>query len=351
MKIASPHPTAYLSKEFERFAENECKDASPFYHNLSKQIAGDEALLRLCAFVKEGQPVPNAFLAAIHFLILKNRQASLANYYPSLTGQQTEAIPFALFKTFIQEHQQQITALLQQRIVQTNVLTRCNYLLPAFSSILSLTNGPATIIDIGASAGLNLNFDCYEYYYNGEKRFGNSPVKLHCQTKGEKIPAIKPFNNPIRKIGIDQHPIDLTNADDLTWLQALIWPDQTERFSMLKEALQIPELSQIELTRSSTIADFKNLIEAVDPGDTLIVYATHVLYQFTDELLHAFYNLLDAIGQTRDFYFLSAEATDAVRLKWGIANTAVVLTTYKNKYKQEELIAETNGHGNWLKWH
>lgn len=350
MKNPSINSAFSLSKKFERFAKEECKGNSPLYYQLSKQIACDEELLRLCFFVKDGQPIPNAFLAAVHFFVLKNEQASLAQYYPSVTGQETEAIPFNLFKAFVQQHQQEIVNLIQHRIVQTNVLTRCNYLLPVFSNVLYQTDEPATIIDIGASTGLNLNFDHYEYYYNDEKVYGNSRVKLHCVIKDGNIPTVRPFKSPIRKIGIDQYLIDLTGVDDLIWLQALIWPDQTERFTMLKEALNTPNLSEIKLISGSTIADFKKAIESVDPSDTLIISATHVLYQFTGKLLNEFYNFLSDVGQNRDFCFLSAEATDAVQLKYGIKNTAVVLTTYKNKQKGETLIAETNGHGNWLKW-
>jgi hypothetical protein len=350
LKNRSINAAGLLRNEFERFAENECKGASPIYYELSKQIASDDELLHLCAFVKDGQPVPNAFLAAIHFFILKNKNAALANYYPSVTGQKTPAIPFGLFKAFVLQHQQEIVYLLQHRIVQTNVLTRCNYLLPIFSNILSEANGPATLIDIGSSAGLNLNFDRYEYYYDNKKVYGDSPVKLHCQIKAGKAPTTMFFNYPLQKIGIDQHPIDLANADDLTWLQALIWPDQTERFIQLKEALYASNLSDIKMIAGSTVADFKKVIESIDPNAVLILSATHVLYQFTDYLLLEFYSFLDALGQSRDFYFLSAEATEAVQLKYSVANTAVVLTTYKNNQKQEMLIAETNGHGNWIKW-
>ena len=339
-----------MSKLFERFAEEECKGNSPLYYQLSKQIACDEDLLRLCSFVKDGQPIPNIFLAAVHFFILKNKHSQLAAYYPSLTGKETKGIPFIMFKAFVHQHQEGIVNIIQHRIVQTNVLTRCNYLLPAFSNILSLTKKAATIIDIGTSAGLALNFDHYEYYYNNEKVYGDSGVKLHCIIKGDKSPIVKPFNNPLRKIGIDQHLIDLADADDLTWLQALIWPDQTERFSMLKEALNAPGLPEITLIEGSTIADYKKVIESVDPSNTLILFATHVLYQFTDKLLNEFYDFLDAVGQNRDFYFLSADATKTIQSKYGINNTAVVLTTYQNKQKKLKLIAETNGHGNWVKW-
>jgi hypothetical protein len=342
--------TASLSKAFERFAEEECKGNSPLYYQLSKQIACDDELLRLCSFVKEGQPVPNAFLAAVHFFILKNPQAPLAQYYPSISGQKTGAIPYHHFKTFVQEHAKGITELIQHRIVQTNVITRCNYLMPVFSNILYQANRPATIIDIGTSAGLTLNFDHYEYYYNDEKVYGDSPVKVHCTVKEGRPPIIKSFKTPVRKIGIDQHLIDLTDADDLTWLQALIWPDQTERFIMLKEALNAPQLSEINLVSGSTAADFKKVIEAVDPSDTLIIAATHVLYQFTDKLLTELHDLLDATSQQRDFYFLSAEATKAIQAKYGIKNTAVVLTIFENRQKKETFIAETNAHGNWIKW-
>lgn len=350
MNSLSINTTASLRKKFERFAEDECKGNSPLYEGLSKQIAGDEELLHLCTLVKEGQPVPNLFLAAVHFFVLQNKEALIAAYYPSVTGQKSEAIPFDLFKAFVRQHQDGIAGLLQHRIVQTNVLTCCNYLLPVFSNILSRTSSPATIIDIGASAGLNLNFDHYEYYYNDKKVYGDSRLKLHCQIRGGEAPIITPFNCAIRKIGIDQNLIDPTDAGDLLWLQALIWPDQTERFSMLTEALRAPGLSEIQLIAGSTIADFKKVIESVDSAGTLTISATHVLYQFTEERLLEFYAFLDAIGQTMDFYFLSVEATKAVQAQYDVRNTAVVLTTYKNKLKQETLLAETNGHGNWIKW-
>lgn len=197
---------------------------------------------------------------------------------------------------------------------------------------------------------MNLNFDRYEYYYDGKKIYGNSRVKLHCLIKEGKTPIIRPFKNRIRKIGIEQHPVDLSNTDDLIWLQALVWPDQTERFLQLKEAVNTPGLSEIRLIKGSTIEDFKKVIEVVDPVELLIISATHVLYQFRDQFLLEFFDLLASIAQKRDFYFLSAEATEGVRLKYGTGNTAVVLTTYKNRQRQETLVAETNGHGTWLKW-
>ncbi|MGZ3915018.1 MAG: DUF2332 domain-containing protein [Flavisolibacter sp.] len=344
------HTAHALGGAFERFAENECKGHSSLYYHLSKQIAREEELLQLCSFVREGQPVPNAFLAAVHFFVLKNKNSFLARYYPSITGQETDTIPFEVFKSFVQQNQQGIVNLLRHRIVQSNVLTRCNYLFPVFSTILFQANKPATIIDMGCSAGLNLNFDRYEYYYDGKKLYGDSPVKLHCQIKEGKLPVLRPFTKPIRKIGIDQHLMDWGQQDELFWSQALNWPDQRERFIQLEEALKAPNHSEITLIQGSTIADFKTAIEAVDPGETLVLFATHVLYQFAPDLLAQFHDLLDETGQKRDFFFISAEATGAVQQRYHLDHTALVLTTYQNGVKNERLLAETNGHGNWVKW-
>ena len=41
--------------------------------------------------------------------------------------------------------------------------------MPIFSKIIFEENKPTTIIDIGTSAGLTLNFDKYEYWYNVQK--------------------------------------------------------------------------------------------------------------------------------------------------------------------------------------
>ena len=63
-----------------------------------------------------------------------------------------------------------------------------------------------------------------------------------------------------------------------------------------------------------------------------------------------FNNFLDDVGHSRDFCFFSAEVTRPIRSKYGVENTTIVLTTYKNKQKGETLMAEAKGYGNWIKW-
>src|SRR5215475_14191641 len=84
MSSQTPKPsTDNLSRRFERFARRECH-VSPLYERLSLGIANDPELLTIAAQAKSGQPVPNLFLGAVHFMLLGGAQHPLAHFYPSI---------------------------------------------------------------------------------------------------------------------------------------------------------------------------------------------------------------------------------------------------------------------------
>jgi hypothetical protein len=222
--------------------------------------------------------------------------------------------------------------------------------MPIFSKIISEENKPTTIIDIGTSAGLTLNFDQYEYWYNDQKVVGNSKVKVKSNILESTIPKIFPINQHLSKIGIDQNIIDPTDKDEILWLKALIWPDQMERFNAMDEALKLEELKNIQFVKAQSILDFEKEILKVNKDENLIIYSTHVLYQFTEEQKDVFYSMLDKIGSQRDFYFLSVEGIEILQKRYNSKEIVIELTHYKDNKKKQTFIAETNGHGNWIKW-
>lgn len=340
----------FLKERFFAFAETECKGNSALYYELSIQIANDPELLNVAASTREGQPVPNIFFAAVHYLLLKNQNEQLARYYPSIQRSHNSEIPFNLFKAFCIDHENEIRKIISTRIVQTNVISRCSYLMPIFSKIIAEENKPTTIIDIGTSAGLTLNFDKYEYWYNGQKVFGESNVLVKSTIVESSIPQIHPISQPLQKIGIDQNIIDPTGNDEILWLKALVWTDQLDRFAAMDEALKLNELKNIRFIEADTVSDFEREIRKADQSQTLIIYATHVLYQFTQAQKDEFYSMLGKIGQNRDFYFLSVEGIKSLLEKYHSKDTIIELTSYKNKQKEVNFLAETNGHGNWIRW-
>ncbi|ATL47010.1 hypothetical protein COR50_07320 [Chitinophaga caeni] len=337
-------------QRFINFAETECKGNSTLYYKLSLQIAKDPELLDIAAAARQGQPIPNIFFAAVHYLLLKTGGAELAKYYPSITQNDIDEIPFDLFKEFCLDKANEIRKLVSSRIVQTNVISRCSYLMPIFSEIIASEGRPTTIIDIGTSAGLTLNFDKYEYWYNGIKVFGDSNVHIKSSTIGSPVPKIYPITQPIRKIGLDQHLVNPSDKDETLWLKALVWPDQLERFTALDQALKLDELKNINFRQAESVMDFEREILNVDKKQALIVYATHVLYQFTHEQMNAFYAMLCRVGEVRDFYFLSVEGIKLLLERYRSNKTVIELTKFKDRHETKTMLAETNGHGNWTTW-
>jgi hypothetical protein len=339
-----------IQDRFISFADLECKANSELYYKLSHQISKDEDLLKIASNTRAGQPIPNIFFAAVHYLLLKNIEKDLAKYYPSIQKKQISEIPFPIFKRFCIENKSEIKELISTRIVQTNVINRCAYLMPIFSKIIAEENRPTTIIDIGTSAGLTLNFDKYEYWYNGQKIYGESTVITKSNIIGSPISKIFPITQPILKVRIDQNVIDPTDEDEIIWLKALIWTDQLERFISIEEALKLNALKDIIFIQAETIKDFEKVILEVDKTQNLIIYATHVLYQFSQEQKEEFYSMLERVGGERDFYFLSVEGIKILLERYNSKEIVIELTQFKKKQKTETFLAETNGHGNWIKW-
>lgn len=337
-----------LKDWFKLFAERECKEVSPLYYQLSNKIAEDDELIEIASFCKQRQPMPNLFFASVQFLLFKDHSAELANYYPSITKDYKKDLPFELFKEFCLNNKEAIISLEQTKLVQTNALNRSAYLMPILSNLFD--GKKINIIDIGTSAGLTLNMDKYEYHYNDKHAFGESPVKIKSEIREGTLPK---FSKPVEianKIGIDQNPLDLKIDDNANWLKALIWADLTERLEKIEQAIAIAKQENIDFRKASNLEEFEAIIQEQDDQFPLVIYHTHTLYQFTVEERNNFWDLIDKIGSQRDLTYLATEGSSVFKTDYGIRGVLVELTEYKIGKKNNRIVAETNGHANWLKW-
>lgn len=339
-----------LTNLFRIFAERECKGVSTLYANLCLEISQDEDLLRLASKCRERQPIPNLFLGAIHYLLLINQDEELCAYYPSISKKESTGIPIALVKEFCERRSYEITKIIQTKIVQTNAINRAAYLMPIISSQFKSTN-PVNIVDIGTSSGLTMNADLYEYDYGDGHRYGKSSVKINSRFLGDKWPDFEGIVHVSRKIGIDQHPLDLTLEDNAIWLKALIWPDNLARFERLEAAIDLATTSHIELIQASNSQDFRRVIDQISQQEELLIYHTHVLYQFTQSERKTFRAMINNIGTERNFTYLAVEGSLVFdRQDYGQEGIKIELTTFQDGAKTTQIIGETDGHANWIRW-
>ncbi len=121
---------------------------------------------------------------------------------------------------------------------QTNEVRRCSGLIPAFHWLAARHNMPLRLSEIGASAGLNTNWDRYALNI-GEQVWG--PMDSLVQLKPDWRGPLPPNTNVVinNKEGCDLHPIDPSDPESRKRLHAYIWPDQPERHQMTSDALDM----------------------------------------------------------------------------------------------------------------
>ncbi len=337
-----------LAQRFLRYAQAEYRDASPLYEHLARSIATDADLLALAAHASPEQPTPNLFFAAIHVLLLQGQAHPLAAFYPSLTA--TPEAPqraYPVLRAFCRDHADAIRHQLTTRINQTNEVGRCAYLMPAFTRISQLAQArPLALVEIGASAGLNLMWDHYGYDYGEGVVYGQlqSPVQVTCALRGARRPPL-PESMPdvVHKIGLDLNAIDLRDEDQALWLRALVWPEQRQRAELLRQAIDVARQHPPELRSGDGVAMLPDILNAVPQGTALCVFHTHVLNQFSAEARDRFATLLEAHAATRDLYWLSAEWLSGEHLQ-------LTLTTWPQGQIQQRQLAACHHHGQWLEW-
>jgi hypothetical protein len=346
----APHlPLDVLARHFLYFAEQEAEPAfSPLYAHLCRSIAADQDVLALAAETPRGQPAPNLLLGAVHYLLLSGVDDPLAAFYPSLTSEPDLTDAYPAFQRFCRAYARPIRELLLTRRVQTNEVARSACLMLAFEVVArQAPYKPLSLVEIGASAGLNLLWDRYGYDYANGLRYGalDSPLQIPCALRGDVLP---PFPERLPEVafrqGIDLNPIDSRDTDAVLWLRALIWPEHHERVDRLQQALEVARTNPPTVLAGDALHLLPEVM-AKAPADTaLCIFHSLVIYQFAAEQRERLTTLLLDASMQRNIYRISFEKDR------GAEDPRLRLFTYTQGMHNEQLLAACSAHGRWLEW-
>ena len=338
-----------IAETFRRFAEFECPELSRLYETLSRGIADDPEVLAIATKRRAGQPAPNIFFAAVHSLLIKRPSHPAASFYPDLAACDIPADdPYDAFRSFCLDEQDRIIDMISVRRVQTNVVRRSSLMLPAFLRAMDrLDDEQVVLVEVGASAGLNLFWDRYGYDYGDGLCWGDraSPVQLKTAALGERRPLLpeRTFNLAGR-IGVDLNPVDIRDDDAVSWLRALVWPERGDEAELLQRAIELACSNPPRLIAGDAMDVLPGVFDSLPPHVVPFIFHSHTLNQFPADARERFVELVDCYGSNRDLAMISLESRQSQN------NSELDLTTYIDGVRTWEHLAQCDSHGYRIKW-
>jgi hypothetical protein len=248
------------------------KLGSPMYDALLRRIAADVRAGGPCFAALEPHMAwtrglaSNLLLAAIHRMVLEGGLPEAARFYPSMGG---KADVDALWPHFLAA----VPRAVLPASVQMNDVERSRALLPGFLDVVRRTALPLRLLEIGASAGLNLRWDHFPFL---------------------DVPATV---RVIERRGCDLNPLDPTLDATRATLLSFIWPDQTSRFRQLVEALEIARRVPAPVDRSDAVPWLQSQLADPFPAAATVVFHSFFLPYLSEDTREDLRRIIEQAGQ------------------------------------------------------
>ena len=275
---------------------------SPLYQSLCQVVAGTGWLLELAAQAPPGQVPTYLFFGAVHQLLLRGVEDPLARYFPSIVG--TDALPPAeagpALLSFCRRYQQQLADVISARLVQTNDVQRSFALRVGLSLIGRRTRQPVHVVEVGSSAGLNLRFDRYGYQVGG-RRFGDrsSPVQVVADQVGPvPVPDLDRIPPVASVRGVDLNPLDVTDPDARSWLEALVWPENHRQRQLLDAAIELVRADPATVHAGDAVDVLPQLSRALPAGEPRVAFQIATRIHVPAQRRQKFDDAIATLGQT-----------------------------------------------------
>jgi hypothetical protein len=178
--------------------------------------------------------LPLRLCGGLHALVRSGAAPSLAALYPPNPLPDGNRLRTAL-EPALRAHEDALLPWLDSA-PQTNEVGRSAVLMAGLLTIAARFGQPMELLELGASAGLNMMLDSYSYDLGG-RATGDpaSPLRLAPDWSGDP-PSDAAVDIAVRS-GVDLLPMDASR--DGARLLAYVWPDQPGRLRQLEAALAL----------------------------------------------------------------------------------------------------------------
>lgn len=273
---------------------------SPLYAGLLERAADDVEgggpvadLLRGHEDDPPDSVLPLRFMGAVHHRVLEGKLPELEQHY-SHAPEAAEAWP--AFRQAVIDDAPALRPLLD-RPVQTNEVGRCAALLPGFLLATAATGLPLRLLEVGASAGLNLRWDRYRYEGDGF-RWGDplSPVQLGFDLVGSPPNSSEP--EVVERRGCDRRPLDPLSEEGKLTLLSFVWADQAERLRRLQAALKMAREMPATVEQAGAAEWIAERLAEPREGAATVVFHSIVMQYLDRDEREEFERTLRAAGRS-----------------------------------------------------
>jgi hypothetical protein len=276
------------------------------------------------------------FAGALHRLVLERKTPQLALHYPSVGGAAPVEEVWPVAERTCREHLSELRQLMA-RPVQTNEVGRSAVLFGA----LGMIAGPVRLLEVGASAGLNLRCDHFAYTA-GDLVLGDPTSPVVLRDPWENPPPVQHGVQVVERRGCDPNPLDATTTDGRLTLTSYVWADQVARLQRLRGALDIAARVPAPVERAGALEFLTRELARHRDEVTTVVWHS-VVWQYVDPAERAAVDqLLQDVGRPLVRVSLEPEAVD------GSYVFRVLATCYPSGRRVH--LADALGHGPPVRW-
>lgn len=326
--LRSVEPYADVAESYRNFAAYAASDSETFA-DWALRVANDEEISDWIRSLPAVKQQPNLVFAAARW------------HGVAAPG------PYEALRERLLTDDGSLRATILARMTQTNEVGRLATLLPAFAQI----SGPLALLEVGASAGLCLYPDRWSYEWRtaaGPVRLGEG-AGLACRVSG---PAPLPDSLPhvAWRGGIDLNPLDVTDTEEMAWLEQLIWPEQISRKATLARAISIAQADPPALIRGDLLTELPALIDRASAFGTVVVFHSAVIAYLEPEDRSRYDGLMRGLVEHGACRWVSNEGK---RVLPSITSTGPGIPEDHETFVlglDGQMLAQTHGHGLSMRW-
>ncbi|HEY7439156.1 MAG TPA: DUF2332 domain-containing protein [Acidimicrobiia bacterium] len=261
---------------------------SPFYGELIRRMSSDARsrgpvwqVLEPDASAEFNDAFALRVLGGVHRMVLAGNAPGLAAHYPSVGGDGDVDAVWPAFAELVEAMPAPVSDALT-RPPQTNEVGRSGALAGGVAVVAQRFGLPIRLLEIGASAGLNLRMDRF-WYQQGGRSWGDpqSAVRL-IDLWAPRCPPWEAGPVVSERRGCDHDPIDATDPEAALTLLSYVWPGQNERFAMLRAALDIASTMPVDIDRADAPGWLEEQLREPTGGRATVVYHS-VVWQYLSE--------------------------------------------------------------------